>query len=89
MLKRITQAQRDALPIIDQTPAAPGIAPVTLDALVSKGLVERFEHDGHRSNYRLTGDGRLMCGEITEAADGPAMPADPFTAFDQFDTEGL
>ena len=88
-MMHLTEIQRDALPIVAQYPSAPGIAPVTLDALVAKGLIERSEHDGHRSNYRLTGRGYMLCGEITERpADGPAVADDPFATFDQYN-EGV
>lgn len=88
-MTHLTEIQRDALPIIDQDPTAPAIAPVTLDRLVAKGLIERFEHDGHRSAYRLTGSGELLCGEITQASvTAPAVPDDPW-ALVPTETEGL
>jgi hypothetical protein len=87
MLIRVNETQRAALDTISADPLALGVANVTLDALERKGLV-RDVSNGNRLRYELTGNGRVLRGEITPApADGPQQPADPFATIPQDELE--
>jgi hypothetical protein len=84
MMTRVTKVQQEALRTIAADKSAAGVKGVTLDALEAKRLIKATDNGGAGLDWTLTGDGRLLVGDITPApADGPAMPEDPFAAFDQ------